>query len=106
MPTEEELAAALAERERCAAIVRRSRFDEHADIMLREIENGDEETPRSGSIVWDFRAAPAAPEVPVYCYCRGQCTTSRDCPCYGTPKFYGPERAEIRAECEPGGLRC
>ena len=29
-----------AERDRCAAIVRRFRLDEHADIMLREIENG------------------------------------------------------------------
>ena len=28
------------ERARCAAIVRRFRLDEHADIMLREIENG------------------------------------------------------------------
>ena len=32
--------AVAAERERCAAIVRRFRLDEHADIMLREIENG------------------------------------------------------------------
>ncbi len=29
-----------AERERCAAIVRRFRLDEHADIMLQEIESG------------------------------------------------------------------
>ncbi len=28
------------ERARCAAIVRRFRLDEHADIMLQEIENG------------------------------------------------------------------
>ena len=34
------LIAIAVERERCAAIVRRCRFDEHATVMLQEIENG------------------------------------------------------------------
>lgn len=46
------------------------------------------------SIVWNFRISKYTSQTTVYCRCKGQIITSKDCPCYGTPEFYGPERKD------------
>jgi hypothetical protein len=31
----------------------------------------------------------------VYCYCRGRDLYNTSCACFGTAKFYGPERSDL-----------